>query len=173
MKDVGEIRELRKNIKALEDKMEDAKRKNKLSEVADIQFGRLLQLQVQLKRKEEEEESKDQSKRTISEIVGPERIVKLIEMKTGKKDVKIPSSPTGDDTTEKGKQKKKDVLELKSRLRARVIGQAKAVDLVSDAVIRSVAGVADEHRPIGSFMFLGQTGVGKTELAKALAADLY
>ncbi len=158
-KQVDRVHDLRKEIEEVKDEIQMAQRKYDLNKAAELQYGRLPQLTKELE--ELEESVSDQDRRLIRETVTEEEIAKIISKWTG-----IPVAKLNE--TERNK-----TLHLAEQLHKRVIGQDNAVELVSDAIIRSKAGIKDPTKPIGSFLFLGPTGVGKTELAKTLAEALF
>ena len=158
-KQVDRVHDLRKQIEEVKDEIQMAQRKYDLNKAAELQYGKLPQLTKELE--ELEENVSDQDRRLIRETVTEEEIAKIISKWTG-----IPVAKLNE--TERNK-----TLHLADELHKRVIGQDNAVDLVSDAIIRSKAGIKDPTKPIGSFLFLGPTGVGKTELAKTLAEALF
>lgn len=158
-KQVDRVHDLRKQIEEVKDEIQMAQRKYDLNKAAELQYGKLPQLTKELE--ELEENVSDQDRRLIRETVTEEEIAKIISKWTG-----IPVAKLNE--TERNK-----TLHLADELHKRVIGQDNAVELVSDAIIRSKAGIKDPTKPIGSFLFLGPTGVGKTELAKTLAEALF
>ena len=158
-KQVDRGHDLRKQIEEVKDEIQMAQRKYDLNKAAELQYGKLPQLTKELE--ELEENVSDQDRRLIRETVTEEEIAKIISKWTG-----IPVAKLNE--TERNK-----TLHLADELHKRVIGQDNAVELVSDAIIRSKAGIKDPTKPIGSFLFLGPTGVGKTELAKTLAEALF
>ncbi|MBE7459559.1 MAG: ATP-dependent chaperone ClpB [Zoogloeaceae bacterium] len=135
-------------------------REGKLEKVAELQYGKLPQLEAQLKAAEKVS-PQDTAKKLLRTQVGAEEIAEVVSRATG-----IPVSKMMQGEREK-------LLKMEERLHGRVVGQDEAVRLVSDAIRRSRAGLSEENRPYGSFLFLGPTGVGKTELCKALAAFLF
>ena len=135
-------------------------REGKLDKVAELQYGRLPQLEAQLNQAEKAGDAKPKHK-LLRTQVGAEEIAEVVSRATG-----IPVSKMMQGEREK-------LLHMEEKLHARVVGQDEAVRLVSDAIRRSRAGLGDPKRPYGSFLFLGPTGVGKTELCKALAAFLF
>ncbi|HNV69367.1 MAG TPA: ATP-dependent chaperone ClpB [Candidatus Ozemobacteraceae bacterium] len=151
----------REEIEQLHRKIEEAERVYDLNLAAELKHGRLPQLQSQLKAVEEELKRKQSTGRLVREEVTDEEIAEIISRWTG-----IPITKLVEGEREK-------LLRLDAILHERVVGQDEAVQVVADAVIRSRAGIKDPRRPIGSFVFLGPTGVGKTELAKALAQSLF
>lgn len=151
---------LKEEIDRLRAQMLEYQRKGLLDKVAEIQYGRLPQLEAELKKAEETEKSGAPFK-LLRTQVGAEEIAEVVSRMTG-----IPVSKMMQSEREK-------LLKMEEHLHQRVVGQDEAVRLVSDAIRRSRAGLGDENRPIGSFLFLGPTGVGKTELCKALADFLF
>jgi ATP-dependent Clp protease ATP-binding subunit ClpB len=153
------LRKYREEIDELNSKIEIAKRDYNLEEAAKLQYGELPKLQKELSDAEAKIQGKDLS--MVHEAVTDDEIARIVSKWTG-----IPVSKL----TEGEKAK---VLGLDKELHKRVVGQEEAVSKVADAILRSKAGIKDPRRPIGSFLFLGPTGVGKTELAKTLAANLF
>jgi ATP-dependent Clp protease ATP-binding subunit ClpB len=141
--------------------MDGARRKGDWQKVSELQYGRIPQLEAQLKKAESDERPDAQKPRLLRTQVGAEEIAEVVSRATG-----IPVSKMMQGEREK-------LLRMEDRLHERVVGQDEAVRLVSDAIRRSRAGLADPNRPYGSFLFLGPTGVGKTELCKALASFLF
>jgi ATP-dependent Clp protease ATP-binding subunit ClpB len=158
---IGEVRELRERIEAVRREMEQAERAYDLSKVAELRHGTLPTLEQELKTKERSLESGRDGGSLLREEVTEEEIAQVVARWTG-----IPVTRLVESEREK-------LLKLDSILHERVIGQDEAVQTVADAVMRARAGLGDPRRPIGSFLFLGPTGVGKTELAKTLAAALF
>ncbi len=156
---VEHLSTLREEIESLNREIQDAQQKYDLNRAAELQYGRLPQLQKELA--EEEERVKSQDLSLVHENVTEDEIAKIVSKWTG-----IPVSKL----TESERNK---TLHLDAELHKRVIGQDEAVEKVTEAIIRSKAGIKDPTKPIGSFLFLGPTGVGKTELAKALAENLF
>eukprot|EP00049_Salpingoeca_infusionum_P014767 m.279739 g.279739 ORF g.279739 m.279739 type:complete len:885 (+) comp15747_c0_seq2:518-3172(+) len=166
---VDEIRELQEKLDSLRGKVAQAERRNDLSTAADLKYyaipdveKRLATLvqQAEAEKAQRMDEGED-DERMLSEEVGPEQITEIVARWTG-----IP--------VQKLSQTQKDrLLTLSEKMRERVVGQDAAVDAVCEAVLRSRAGLSRPNQPVGSFLFLGPTGVGKTELAKALAAELF
>ena len=140
--------------------MEAAKRKGDWTKVSELQYGRIPQLESQLKKAETASDQQARH-RLLRTQVGAEEIAEVVSRATG-----IPVSKMLQGERDK-------LLKMEDWLQRRVVGQPEAVRLVSDAIRRSRAGLADPNRPYGSFLFLGPTGVGKTELCKALAAFLF
>jgi len=136
-------------------------REGKLGEVAELQYGKLPQLEAQLKAAEKAGEGDGRKNRLLRTQVGAEEIAEVVSRATG-----IPVSKMMQGEREK-------LLRMEERLHKRVVGQDEAVHLVADAIRRSRAGLSDPNRPYGSFLFLGPTGVGKTELCKALAEFMF
>ena len=156
---VDKLSKLREDIETANNEMKIAQRNYDLEKVAEIQYGRIPTLQKQLDI--EEEKIKNQDLSLIRESVTEEEIAKIISRWTG-----IPVTKL----TESERQK---TLNLADELHKRVVGQDEGVEKVTEAIIRSKAGIKDPSKPIGSFLFLGPTGVGKTELAKSLAENLF
>ncbi|MCR2032707.1 ATP-dependent chaperone ClpB [Anaerofustis stercorihominis] len=156
---IGKAQRLREEIDKVNIEIEQAQRVNNLNKAAELKYGKLPDLQKQLK--EEEEKSKEKNNTLLRDKVSDEEIAKIVSKWTH-----IPVSKLVEGEREK-------LLHLEDTLHERVIGQDEAVKLVSDAIIRSRAGIQDPSKPIGSFLFLGPTGVGKTELAKTLAYTLF
>ena len=157
---IGKVQKLREEIEQTNAKIEQAERKYDLNKVAELKYGKLPELQKELE-KEEEISEKSKEGGLLRNKVTEDEITKIISRWTG-----IPVSKLMEGEREK-------LLHLSDILHKRVIGQDEAVEKVSEAIIRSRAGISDPRRPIGSFLFLGPTGVGKTELAKALAESLF
>ena len=157
---IGKVQKLREEIEQANAQMEQAERNYDLNKVAELKYGRIPDLQKQLQ-KEEEIAEKSKEDGLLRHKVTEEEITKIISKWTG-----IPVSKLMEGEREK-------ILNLDKVLHKRVIGQDEAVEKVSEAIMRSRAGISDPRRPIGSFMFLGPTGVGKTELAKSLAEALF
>ncbi len=157
--EVEKVTKLREEIESLNNQIQIAQRNYDLNKAAELQYGKLPQLQQELTN--EEERMKTEEHTLVHESVTDEEIAKIISRWTG-----IPVSKL----TESERNK---TLHLDEELHKRVVGQDEAVNLVSESIIRSKAGIKDPSKPIGSFLFLGPTGVGKTELAKTLAASLF
>lgn len=155
------VKDIKQRIEDTKNAIEDAERKADLQKAAELKFGTLLELEKQLAKAESFSEKKSDSKSLLKEEIGESEIADIISVWTG-----IPVSKLLAEESEK-------LLNLEEYLHKRLIGQESAVKAVADAVKRSRAGLAEPNRPIGSFMFLGPTGVGKTELAKALAEALF
>ena len=159
---ITKVQKLREEIESVNAQIELAERNYELNKAAELKYGKLPSLQEQLKHEEEiAEKSSNSANSLLRNKVTEEEIAKIISRWTG-----IPISKLVESERNK-------ILNLDKILHKRVIGQDEAVEKVTEAIIRSRAGIQDEKRPIGSFMFLGPTGVGKTELAKALAESLF
>ncbi|MDO0995480.1 ATP-dependent chaperone ClpB [Staphylococcus borealis] len=159
---IAKVQEKRAELDRSRQALEDAQTKGDLEKAAELQYGTIPQLEKELKAFEEAyQDEQGDTERMIREVVSDEEIGDIVSQWTG-----IPVSKLVETEREK-------LLSLSDILHERVVGQDKAVDLVSDAVVRARAGIKDPNRPIGSFLFLGPTGVGKTELAKSLAASLF
>jgi ATP-dependent Clp protease ATP-binding subunit ClpB len=151
---------IKEEIEKLKLQMEEARRKGDWQKMSEIQYGRLPQLEAQLK-KAESAEKPGQKLKLLRTEVGAEEIAEVVSRMTG-----IPVSKMMQGEREK-------LIQMEAKLHERVVGQDEAVRLVSDAIRRSRSGLSDPNRPYGSFLFLGPTGVGKTELSKALAEFLF
>lgn len=159
---INKVQSLRKEIERLGGEIEKAKREYNLNKAAELQYGRLPKLQAELEEEEKlAEEQKSSSENLLRDKVTEEEIARIVARWTG-----IPVAKLME-----GERSK--LLGMEDFLHQRVIGQNEAVEKVSEAILRSRAGIQDPNRPIGSFLFLGPTGVGKTELAKALAQALF
>lgn len=158
-KDVEKVQNLRQQIEDMNQQIELAQRNYDLNKAAELQYGKLPQLKKQLE--EEEARIHGQENSLLRERVTEEEISRIVSRWTGIPVAKLTES------------ERNKILHLDEQLHQRVIGQEEGVSKVTEAIIRSKAGIQDENRPIGSFMFLGPTGVGKTELAKALAENLF
>ena len=159
---IGKVQKLREEIEKVNSQIEQAERNYELNKAADLKYGKLPELQKQLEIEEEQaEKEKNKDDNLLRNKVTEDEITKIISRWTG-----IPVTKLMEGEREK-------LLNLNEILHKRVIGQDEAVEKVSEAIIRSRAGISDPRRPIGSFLFLGPTGVGKTELAKALAESLF
>ena len=156
---VERVQKLREEIEQVNKDIERAQHSYDLEKAAELQYGKLPQLQKQLE--EEEAKVKDEDLSLVHESVNDEEIGRIVSRWTG-----IPVAKLNESERSK-------TLHLGDELHKRVIGQDEAVELVTEAIIRSKAGIKDPTKPIGSFLFLGPTGVGKTELAKALAENLF
>ena len=155
------VQELRETIERLRQEAEQAERDYDLNRAAELRLGRLPELERRLSAEEEQLAVRQGSQRLLREVVTDDEIAAIVSRWTG-----IPVSRLQEGEREK-------LLRLDAILHERVVGQDEAVQLVADAIIRARSGVKDPRRPIGSFIFLGPTGVGKTELAKSLAAALF
>ena len=158
-KSVENLSKIREEIEDVNRQIQAAQQGYDLEKAAQLQYGRLPQLQKQLEEEEEKVKNKDLS--LVHESVTDEEIARIISRWTGIPVAKLTES------------ERNKTLHLDEELHKRVIGQDEGVQKVTDAIIRSKAGIKDPTKPIGSFLFLGPTGVGKTELAKALAASLF
>ncbi|MGI6456146.1 MAG: ATP-dependent chaperone ClpB [bacterium] len=158
---IQKVRKLREEIDQLRYEIEKAERAYDLSKVAELRHGRLPELQRQLQQEEAALTGKQGESKFLREVVSEEEVADIVSRWTG-----IPVTRLVEGEREK-------LLRLDEILHQRVIGQNEAVSAVADAVLRARAGIKDPRRPIGSFIFLGPTGVGKTELAKTLAEALF
>jgi ATP-dependent Clp protease ATP-binding subunit ClpB len=158
---IGKVRKLREEIEEVNAEIEKCERAYDLNKAAELKYGRLPELTKQLKAEEEIAEKTQSSDTLLHDRVTEEEISKIVAKWTG-----IPVSRLMESEREK-------LLRLGDILHERVVGQDEAVQKVTEAILRSRAGIQDPNRPIGSFLFLGPTGVGKTELAKALAQSLF
>lgn len=159
---IGKVQKLREEIEKVNSQIEQAERNYELNKAAELKYGKLPELKKQLEVEEEKaEKEKNDDNSLLRNKVTEDEITKIISRWTG-----IPVAKLMEGEREK-------LLHLSDILHKRVIGQNEAVEKVSEAIIRSRAGISDPRRPIGSFLFLGPTGVGKTELAKALAESLF
>ena len=158
-KSVENLSKIREEIEDVNRQIQAAQQGYDLEKAAQLQYGRLPQLQKQLEEEEEKVKNKDLS--LVHESVTDEEIARIISRWTGIPVAKLTES------------ERNKTLHLDEELHKRVIGQDEGVQKVTDAIIRSKAGIKDPTKPIGSFLFLGPTGVGKTELAKTLAASLF
>ena len=156
---IANLSKLREEIEKVNGEIQSAQQAYDLNKAAELQYGRLPELQRQLA--EEEKKIKDEDLNFVHESVTEDEIARVISKWTG-----IPVSKLNESEREK-------TLHLDDTLHKRVIGQDEAVEKVTEAIIRSKAGIKDPSKPIGSFLFLGPTGVGKTELAKTLAEALF
>ena len=157
---IARVREVKKEIDAVKQEMEGAERSYDLNKLAELKYGRLPALEKELAEVEANNKN-DKENVLLKEEVDEEDIAKVVSTWTG-----IPVSRLSGGEREK-------LVHLEDILHQRVVGQDDAVKAVSEAVVRARAGIKDPDRPIGSFIFLGPTGVGKTELAKALAASMF
>ena len=156
---VDKLSKLREEIDAVNSQIEIAQREGNLEKAAELSYGKLPNLKKQLEAEEEKVKNEDLS--LVHESVSEDEIARIISRWTGIPVAKLTES------------ERSKTLHLDEELHKRVIGQDEGVEKVTEAIIRSKAGIKDPTKPIGSFMFLGPTGVGKTELAKALAASLF
>ena len=157
---IGKVQKLREDLEAANAQLEKAQREYDLNRAAELQYGKIPELRKQLEA-EEAIANEGKARSLLRDKVTEEEIARIIERWTG-----IPVAKLMEGEREK-------LLHLEDILHQRVVGQDEAVRLVSEAILRSRAGIADPDRPIGSFLFLGPTGVGKTELAKTLAEALF
>ena len=156
---VERVSKIKEEIEALNNEIQIAQRNYDLNKAAELQYGKLPELQKQLAQEEELAKKRDAS--LVHESVTDDEIAKLISRWTGIPVAKLTES------------ERNKTLNLDKELHKRVVGQDEGVEKVTEAIIRSKAGIKDPTKPIGSFLFLGPTGVGKTELAKALAESLF
>ena len=156
---VEKVSKLREEIESVNSEIQIAQRNYDLNKAAELQYGRLPELKKQLEEEEERVAKEDRS--MVRESVTEDEIAKIISRWTGIPVAKLTES------------ERNKTLHLDEVLHQRVVGQDEAVELVTESIIRSKAGIKDPSKPIGSFLFLGPTGVGKTELAKALAESLF
>ena len=156
---VERVQKIREEIEQINKEIEKAQHSYDLEKAAELQYGKLPQLKKQLE--DEEAKVKDEDRDLVHESVTDDEIAKIVSRWTG-----IPVAKLNESERSK-------TLHLADELHKRVIGQDEGVELVTEAIIRSKAGIKDPTRPIGSFLFLGPTGVGKTELAKTLAESLF
>ncbi|GFO85984.1 MULTISPECIES: ATP-dependent chaperone ClpB [Anaerostipes] len=156
---VEKVSKLREEIESVNSEIQIAQRNYDLNKAAELQYGRLPELKKQLQEEEERVSKEDRS--MVRESVTEDEIAKIISRWTGIPVAKLTES------------ERNKTLHLDQVLHERVVGQDEAVELVTESIIRSKAGIKDPSKPIGSFLFLGPTGVGKTELAKALAESLF
>ena len=158
---IGKVQNLRQEIEKINAEIEMAQNRYDLNKAAELKYGKLPQLQKELEEAEKTSETEEKEDTLLRDKVTEEEIARIVARWTG-----IPVAKLMEGEREK-------LLHLEDILHRRVIGQDEAVTKVSDAILRSRAGIRDPKRPIGSFLFLGPTGVGKTELAKALAEALF
>ena len=158
-KSVEKVQKLREDLESLKNEIQQAEQSYDLNKAAELKYGKLPQLQQQLEIEEEKVKGEDLS--LVHESVSEEEIAKIISRWTGIPVAKLTES------------ERNKTLHLDEELHKRVIGQDEGVTKVTEAIIRSKAGIKAPSKPIGSFLFLGPTGVGKTELAKALASSLF
>ena len=155
------VRAIKKEIDGVNSEMEAAERAYDLNRMSELKYGKLPALQKKLKEEEAIIAAKSKDSRLLKEEVGEEDIAQVVSRWTG---IPVTKMLTGE---------REKLLHLEDVLHARVVGQDEAVKAVSEAILRARAGIKDPNRPIGSFIFLGPTGVGKTELAKTLAEALF
>ena len=156
--------QVKEEIERIKAQMEDFKRKGDFNKVAELQYGRIPELEKRLKEAQDKEAGKKgggQGPQLLRTMVGAEEIAEVVSRATG-----IPVSKLMQGERDK-------LLQMEAKLHERVVGQDEAIVAVADAIRRSRAGLSDPNRPLGSFLFLGPTGVGKTELCKALAGFLF
>ena len=158
---ITKLQDLRKEMEQIGGEIDKAKREYNLNKAAELQYGRLPKLKAELEAAEQLAEQSKSSSTLLRDKVSEEEIARIVGRWTG-----IPVSKLMEGEREK-------LLNMENILHKRVIGQDEAVEKVSEAILRSRAGIQDPDRPLGSFLFLGPTGVGKTELAKALAEALF
>ena len=156
---VEKLQKLREQIEDINKQIQKAKQNYDLEKAAELQYGELPKLQQQLE--VEEKQVKESDRSLVHEAVTDDEIARIISRWTG---IPVTKLTEGERTK---------LLGLEDELHKRVVGQDEGVRLVTDAILRSKAGIKDPTKPIGSFLFLGPTGVGKTELAKTLAATLF
>ncbi|MGN0382905.1 MAG: ATP-dependent Clp protease ATP-binding subunit, partial [Eubacterium sp.] len=156
---VEKVQKLREEMEDINNEIQKAQREYNLNKAAELQYGKLPEIEKQLAKEEENVKKKDLS--LIHECVEEDEIAKIISRWTGIPVAKLTES------------ERSKTLSLDKQLHKRVVGQDDAVTKITEAIIRSKAGIKDPTKPIGSFLFLGPTGVGKTELAKALAENLF
>jgi len=160
---ITKIKDIKEEIEKVNLEINEAERKYDLNKLAELKYGKLANLEKQLKEEKEKEEAKQNNTeaKLLKEKISPEEIAEIISKWTS-----IP-------VTKLVEGEKQKILNLAEHLSEKVIGQEKAVKLVADTIIRAKAGLKDPKRPIGSFIFLGPTGVGKTYLGKQLAEELF
>ncbi len=158
---IRRVQELRQELEQVRHEAEEAERNYDLNRAAELRYGTLAELERKLRSEEEQLAAKQGDNQLLREVVTDNEIAEIVAAWTG-----IPVA-----RLQEGERDK--LLRLDEVLRQRVVGQDQAVQLVADAIIRARSGIRDPRRPIGSFIFLGPTGVGKTELAKTLAAALF
>jgi ATP-dependent Clp protease ATP-binding subunit ClpB len=152
---------IKEEIEQIRLKIEEATRKGEWQKVSELQYGKLPELETQLKQAAKDETAKPQANRMLRTEVGADEIAEVVSRATG-----IPVAKMMQGEREK-------LLKMEDKLHERIVGQDEAVRVVSDAIRRSRSGLSDPNRPYGSFLFLGPTGVGKTELCKSLANFLF
>jgi ATP-dependent Clp protease ATP-binding subunit ClpB len=160
-KSISKIREIKERIEKTKQEMKEAEREVNYTRLAELQYGEMSQLEKELKQEEQKLVTLQKDMKMLKEEVDEEDVAEVVSKWTG-----IPVSRMLEGEVEK-------LIHMEERLRKRVVGQDDAISAVSNAVRRSRAGLQDPNRPIGSFIFMGPTGVGKTELARALAEFLF
>ncbi|MGA2465996.1 MAG: ATP-dependent chaperone ClpB [Thermodesulfobacteriota bacterium] len=160
-KSISKIREIKERIEKTRQEMKEAEREINYTRLAELQYGEMSHLEKELKKEEERLAELQKSEKMLKEEVDEEDVAEVVSQWTG-----IPVSKMLEGEVEK-------LIHMEERLRQRVVGQGDAIVAVSNAVRRARAGLQDPNRPIGSFIFMGPTGVGKTELARALAEFLF
>ena len=160
-KSISKIREIKERIEKTKQEMKEAEREVNYTRLAELQYGEMSKLEGELKKEEEKLAELQKTEKMLKEEVDEEDVAKVVSKWTG-----IPVSKMLEGDVEK-------LIHMEERLRRRVVGQDEAIVAVSNAVRRARAGLQDPNRPIGSFIFMGPTGVGKTELARALAEFLF
>lgn len=158
---IDEIRRLKQKREELHIALQEAERRYDLARAADLRYGAIDEVEAALKQLEGSSDGNNDENLMLTETVGPDQIAEVVSRWTG-----IP-------VTRLGQNEKERLVGLGDRLHNRVVGQDQAVNAVAEAVLRSRAGLGRPQQPTGSFLFLGPTGVGKTELAKALAEQLF
>ena len=160
--EITRIQSIKSEIEKVNNKIQELERKYELDKVAELKFGRLPELQEMLKDEERKsEESRKEESSILRNKVTEEEIANIVAKRTGIPIEKIVT------------EERKKILKLEEKLKEQVIGQEEAVKKVYEAIIRSRAGIQNPNRPIGTFLFVGPTGVGKTELAKVIARELF
>ncbi len=160
-KSISKIREIKERIEKTKQEMKEAEREVNYTRLAELQYGEMSKLEAELKKEEEKLAELQKTQKMLKEEVDEEDVAEVVSKWTG-----IPVSKMLEGDVEK-------LIHMEERLRQRVVGQDEAIVAVSNAVRRARAGLQDPNRPIGSFIFMGPTGVGKTELARALAEFLF
>ena len=158
---IGKISEIKERLETFRHEAQRAEREGRLERAAELKYGTLPELEQELAHESERLKQKDSARRMLKEEVGEEDVAHVVSKWTG-----IPVASMMESEVQK-------LIHMEERLSRRVVGQLEAVEAVANAVRRARAGIQDPNRPIGSFMFLGPTGVGKTELARALAEFLF
>jgi ATP-dependent Clp protease ATP-binding subunit ClpB len=158
---IDEIRRLKQKREELMFALQEAERRYDLARAADLRYGAIEEVETAIKNLESSTDGNTDENLMLTETVGPDQIAEVVSRWTG-----IP-------VTRLGQNEKERLVGLGDRLHTRVVGQDQAVNAVAEAVLRSRAGLGRPQQPTGSFLFLGPTGVGKTELAKALAEQLF